>query len=60
MTAEHVTDRADLRPIHQMVDALPAEGWWTPERRRRWLRALEGAVDYAIDERESAPLHVSS
>jgi hypothetical protein len=45
----------DLRPIHQMVDALPPEGWWTEERRRRWFRALEGSVDYAIDVREEAP-----
>ena len=44
-----------LRPIHQMVDALPADGWWTPDLRRRWMRALEGALDYAIEERDSAP-----
>jgi len=47
----------DRRPLHQMVDALPSEGWWTPDLRRRWLRALEAAIDYAIDVRESPMLN---
>lgn len=40
---------ADLRPIHQIVDVLPATGTWTKDRRARWLWMIECAVDYAIE-----------
>lgn len=40
---------ADVRFIHQFVDALPPNGQWSAEQRRKWLHALECAVDFAID-----------
>ena len=56
VTVAPAEGRVDLRPILQMVEALPVEGWWTADRRERWLRMLASAVDYAIDLREAAPV----
>ena len=39
----------DLRPLHQMIDALPT--WWTPDVRRRWLQGMAALVDWAIEMR---------
>ena len=47
---------ADLRAIHAIVDQLPPEGWWTKDRRERWLHMLEGAVDYAVETRSEPPI----
>ena len=41
---------ADVRALHQLVDALPADERWTPRKRRQWLLAVERAVDYFIVE----------
>ncbi|HEU0074416.1 MAG TPA: DUF5343 domain-containing protein [Dehalococcoidia bacterium] len=54
-TPSPAPDRADLRPIHQMVDSLPYEGWWTQDRRERWLRGLEALIDWAIEVKDAPP-----
>lgn len=46
---------ADLRAVHAVVDQLPSERWWTSARRDRWIRMLEGVVDYVVDLREGPP-----
>ena len=53
------TVKTDLRAIHSIVDQLPSEGWWTASRRKRWLRMIEGAVDYAVDVRDDAPAAIT-
>ena len=53
------TVRTDLRAIHSIVDQLPSEGWWTASRRERWLRMIEGAIDYAVDVRDEAPAAIT-
>lgn len=39
----------DLRPLHQLIDSLPADGKWNAALRERWLTAVARAVDYTID-----------
>ena len=46
---------ADLRAVHAVVDQLPSERWWTSARRDRWIRMLEGVVDYVVDLRDEPP-----
>lgn len=43
----------DFRAIHAWVDQLPASGYWTAEKRDRWLAALKGLVDYAVEVRKT-------
>lgn len=34
---------------HQMIEALPQSGTWTPAERDAWLRAFTGIIDYLME-----------
>ncbi len=36
------------QPVSALIQALPANGQWTPAERERWLKAIESTVDYCV------------